>query len=353
VRLRLEKRETVGPALQAAALALALGGAALVTALMLRLAGANVLDAFVALVRGSVGSGPALARTLVKATPLILTGLATVVAFQAKVWNIGQEGQLYSGAILAYWAYLIFGWLPPAALFPVILVFAFVGGAICASIAAAAKARFNVDEIITTIMLNYIVTYLLSLLLSGPWKDPASYYRHTPPIVQSAQFPVIVPGTGLHTGLIVSLVAAGFVYLILGKTALGYEIRAAGFNPIASRFQGISLTRILVVVMLLSGGLAGLAGAGELFGVGYRLEADISLGYGYTGIIIAMLADLQPLAVIPAAVFFGGLINGASLLQVITGVPSALSYALQAVVLLFLLGARAVVAYRVRRVGDA
>lgn len=335
--------------MQLLSVVLALAAALLLTAILVSVAGADVREGFVALYEGAFGSGKAIAESLVKATPLILTGLATVVAFRARVWNIGQEGQLFAGAIFAYWAYVSFDGLPPAALFAVVLLAAMVGGAICAMIAAVVKARFGVDVIITTIMLNYIIAYLLSWLLSGPWRDPNSYYQHSPSLPEAAHFPLIIGGTRLHIGFAVGLVASLIIYLLLEKTPRGYEIRAFGFNPIATEFQGTNVVRLLIIVMLISGGIAGLAGAGELFGIHYRLKSDISLGYGYTGIIIAMLAGLQPLVVVPAAIFFGGLVNGAFRLQVTTGVPASLVYVIQAAVLLFLLTARAVVNYRIRR----
>jgi simple sugar transport system permease protein len=201
-------------------------------------------------------------------------------------------------------------------------------------------------------MLNYIILYILSWLLSSPWKDPATYFRQSPLIAEASQFPAIIDGTRLHIGFVIALLAAIGLYFLLEKTPLGYEIRAAGNNPIALSFQGTSVVKILIIVMLISGALSALAGVGELFGIHHRLRADISLGYGYTGIAIAMLANLQPLAVIPAAIFFGGLINGSSNLQVVTGVPSAITDVIQAVVLLFLLAANAGINYRLRRIND-
>jgi simple sugar transport system permease protein len=298
---------------------------------------------------GAFGSWKAISESMVKATPLMLTGLATTVAFRAKVWNIGQEGQLYAGAMMAYWAYRLFVGLPPILLAVVVLLAAILGGALWGLIAAAIKAKYGVDVIISTIMLNYIVLYLLSWLLTSPWKDPATYYRQSALIAEADQFPAIIAGTRLHIGFVIAIISSILLYLLIEKTPLGYEIRAFGQNPTALRFQGTSVVWILILVMLISGGLAGLAGVTELFGIHHRLRADISLGYGYTGITIAMLAGLQPLAVIPAAIFFGGLINGSSNLQIVTGVPAAITYVIQAVVLLFLLAATAIVNYRVTR----
>jgi simple sugar transport system permease protein len=347
-RLKLEKREHITPLAQIGALAGAVLLSILVTGFLMYLGGANLKAGFIALFEGAFGSWQAIIESLVKATPLILTGLATVVAFRARIWNIGQEGQLYVGAIAAYWAYLQFIDLPPIVLIPIIILSALVGGALCGLIPAVIKAKLGVDEIIITIMLNYIVTYFLSWLLSGPWKDPNHYYQQSPTILEKAQFPVLLDHTRLHLGFLLAIVAAIVIYLLLSKTPLGYEIKAIGLNPIAARFQGINVVKTMVMVMLISGALSGLAGTGELFGVIFRLKSTISLGYGYAGIIIAMLAGLQPLAVVPVAILFGGLINGSFYLQTATNVPAAIVYVIQAIVLLFFLIARAISAYKVR-----
>lgn len=350
MKLTFEKRENVRPGLHVLGIVIALAAVLAVTAILIAIAGANVREGFMAMVKGAFGSWKAISESLVKATPLMLTGLATTVAFRAKVWNIGQEGQLYAGAIMAYWAYRLFVGLPPIPLVVVVLLAAIVGGALWGLVAAAIKAKYGVDVIISTIMLNYIVLYLLSWLLAGPWKDPATYYRQSPLIAVADQFPAIIAGTRLHIGFVIAIISTTLLYLLIEKTPMGYEIRAYGQNPTALRFQGISVVWILILVMLISGGLSGLAGVTEMFGIHHRLRADISLGYGYTGITIAMLAGLQPFAVIPAAIFFGGLMNGSSNLQIVTGVPAAITYVIQAAVLLFLLAASALVNYRIKRI---
>ncbi|HSB67665.1 MAG TPA: ABC transporter permease [Anaerolineales bacterium] len=353
LRLKIEKRKKLHPIVQLGALAAAIALSFLATGILMLIGKADVGAGFIALFEGAFGTWRACVETLVKATPLILTGLATVIAFRARIWNIGQESQLYIGGITAYWAYTQFINLPPIALIPIIVLFALLGGAICGFIPAVIKARFSVDEIITTIMLNYIVTYFLSWLLSGPWKDPNHYYQQSPTILESLQFPILIPHTRLHLGFALAIVAAVVIYLLIAKTPLGYEIQAMGLNPTAARFQGINVVKTMVIVMMISGALSGLAGAGELFGVINRLKSTISLSYGYTGIIIAMLTGLEPLAVVPVAILFGGLINGSFLLQTTTNIPSALVYVIQSIVLLFFLGARALSAYKIRLVINA
>jgi simple sugar transport system permease protein len=348
MRIKIEKRKNVRPFTQLMALLGALLLSIIVTGVLMLISKANILAGFVALFEGAFGSWQACVESLVKATPLILTGLATVIAFRARIWNIGQEGQLYLGAITAYWAYSQFITLPPILLIPIIIVFAWVGGALCGLLAAVIKAKFRVDEIITTIMLNYIVIYLLSWLLSGPWKDPNHYYQQSPTVLDKVQFPILLVHTRLHLGFLLAVIAAVVIYLLISKTPLGYEIQAMGLNPTASRFQGIGVVRTMIIVMLISGALSGLAGTGELFGVIHRLKSTISLEYGYTGIIIAMLAGLEPLVVVPVAILFGGLINGSFFLQTTTNIPAAIVYVIQAIVLLFFLGARAASTYKIR-----
>ena len=348
MKIKIEKRENVRPLTRLIVLIGALLLSVIVTGMLMYIGKANILEGFIALFEGGFGSWQAFIESIVKATPLMLTGLATVVAFRARIWNIGQEGQLYIGAITAYWAYSQFVNLPPILLIPIIILFALIGGAICGLIPAVIKAKFGVDEIIITIMLNYIVIYFLSWLLSGPWKDPNHYYQQSPTVLEKVQFPILLAHTRLHLGFVLALIAGILLYLLITKTPLGYEIQAMGLNPTASRFQGINVVKTMFIVMLISGALSGLAGTGELFGVIHRLKSTISLEYGYTGIIIAMLAGLEPLVVIPVAILFGGLINGSFFLQTTTNVPAAIVYLIQAIVLLFFLGARAISIYKIR-----
>jgi len=352
LRFKIEKRKHVSSLVQLISLSAAIILSVLITGLLMYVGKVNIGAGFIALFDGAFGSWKACVETLLKATPLILTGLATVIAFRARIWNIGQESQLYFGAIMAYLAYTQFIFLPPIILIPIIILFAIIGGAICGFIPAMIKAKFAVDEIITTIMMNYIVTYFLSLLLSTVWKDPNHYYEQSPTILEKFRFPILLENNRLHLGFILAIIATVIIFLLISKTPLGYEIKAMGLNPIAAKFKGINLIKTMVIVMMISGALSGLAGAGELFGVIFRLKSTISLGYGYTGIIIAMLAGLEPLAVVPVAILFGGLLNGSFLLQTTTNIPSSLVYVIQAIVLLFFLSARAISNYRLRIVAN-
>lgn len=349
LNIRIERRTQVNPLVQTTSLMIALVAALAVSSLLIISAGASVSEAFLALFGGGFGSWDAFLETLVKSSPMILTGLAATLAFRAQIWNIGAEGQLVTGAMFSYWTAMNLAHLPAPLLFVVILFAAFLGGALCGWIPGYLKARLNANEIIVTVMMNYIVRYSLSFMLSGPWKDPGSFYLQSSMIPEKSFFPLLIADSRLHAGFLVALLIAFILYILLFKTVFGYNVRAMGLNPTASKFKGIPIQRVVIAVMVLSGGVAGLAGAGELVGLQHRLRLDISGGYGFTGIIIAMLAGLHPLAVILAAIFFGGLVNGSLRMQIVTGVPVAIVYVIQAIVLLFLLTAQVISRYQVRR----
>lgn len=350
--LRFEKREHSSRMWQVSMVLLAIIVALLISGGLIISAGANVGKAFAGLYGGASGSSSAFIETLVKATPLILTGLAATIAFRGKIMNIGAEGQLLAGAMTGYWAIVNLTWLPPEIYFFVILLAAFIGGAICGLIPGLLKAILKVDETIVTVMMNYVVLYILSYLLSGPWQAPGEYYKFSAPIPESAQYGVLFSNTRLHNGFIVAVVAAIVVFWLLQRTRLGYEIRAIGLNSTAAKFKGVNVSRIIIIVMMLSGGIAGLGGIGEVIGIQHRLRMDLSSGSGFTGIIVAMLAGLNPLAVIVVAIFMGGLINGSNRMQILSNVPTALVYAMQAIVLLCLLSFQVLANYRIRRAQD-
>jgi simple sugar transport system permease protein len=330
---------------------LALAMSLIACALMLSAAGADIGKAFYNIYKGAFGGWNATVKTLVMSTPLILTGVACTVAFRARIWNIGAEGQLFAGAMMAYWASTCLNGSPAGVVIPVVLVAAFAGGALYGGLAGYLKARFAVNEVLATVMLNYVIRYVLSFMLTGgPWRDPSSFYQQTPKVAEAAHFPLLLAGSRLHLGFLVAILAAVAVYFFITRTSLGYEVRAIGYNPVASRFKGISVGRTLVIVMLISGGIAGLAGAGEVFGLHFRLKPDISTGFGFTGIIIAMLAGLHPLGVIAAAVLFGGLVNGGIRMQIFTGVPTAMISAIEGIILLFFLTSAVLTRYEIKRV---
>lgn len=348
---RLEPRSEVTTKGRVGVLAVSLIGALILCALLFLAVGVNPVAAFASLLQGAFGTWRAATETLVKATPLIFTGLATAIAFRARLWNIGAEGQVFAGAMFAYWCQSGLAGLSPVVQLPVIIVGAMAGGGLYAGLAALLKTRFRVDEVISTVMLNYIIVYMLSLLLlKGPWSEAGGFFEQTAKVDPGSVLPILFDKTRLHLGFLVALVAAGVAWLLIKRTPMGFEIRAAGSNLRALEVQGTNSTRVILMVMLISGALAGLAGMSEVYGVHYRVKAGALATYGYTGIIVAILGQLNPWGVVIAAILFGALVNGATFMQIKTGVPSALIYAIEAIILLFYLAGWAASSFRLRRV---
>ena len=313
-------------------------------ALMLILLGANPIKAYGALVEGAFGSGNALADTVVKATPLLLIGLGICISFRGNVINIGGEGQMIIGALVATALGLIFPDWPGLLLVPLAMLAGFFGGAIWGGIPGALKAYFNVNEILSTIMMNAIAVQLMNFLLSGPMIDPiqaskASKIPQTARLATAYDLPRLVP-TRLHLGALIAVVLAVLVFILLWRTTLGYRIRAVGQNPQASRYAGIDVKKQVVLALLLSGAFAGLAGAIQVYGVNHRMITDGSAtGFtgsaGFNGIVAALFGQLHPLGTIPASFLFGALLVGANKLQRVMQVPSALIIALNGLVVIF------------------
>ena len=351
---RLEPRAQPHGTARLLALVAAMLGAALVSSLLFVAVGARPSEAMFAIVRGAAGSWRSATETLVKATPLILTGLATAVAFRARIWNIGAEGQVFAGAMFAYWCQSTVSGQPAAVQFPVVIAGAMVGGALYAGLAGVLKTAFRVDEVISTVMLNYVIIYVLSLLLlGGPWSEAGNFFEQTAQVAEASELPVLFERSRLHIGFLLALAAALIVHLMMTQTPFGFEIRASGSNLRALEVQGTNVARLVVVIMLASGALAGLAGATEVYGVHHRLKAGAVAGYGYAGIIVAILGQLNPWGIVVAGIAFGALVNGATLMQIETGVPSALIYAIEAILLIFFLVGWAASSFRLRRVGRA
>ncbi len=315
-------------------LALAIG------AVMLLVLNVNPITAYSALIEGAVGSPYALTQTLVKATPLLLVGLGICIAFRGGVINIGGEGQIIVGGLATTAMTLAFAGLPAVVLIPLGMLTGLVAGAVWGGIAGALKARFGVNEILTTIMMNAIAQQLANFLLRGPLIDPKELQAGTmlaqsPPLPEAAWLPRLVPQTLLHAGAIVALVMAVVVYILLWRTVAGYRIRAVGLNPDASRYAGIRVPMYQALALLLSGALAGLAGSVEVMGVSHRMMDGVSAGYGFSGIVAALFGKLHPLGAIPASAIFGALLVGADKMQRAVQVPSALIETLNGLIVLF------------------
>jgi len=315
-----------------------------VGAVILLVLGVNPLKAYAALWDGAFGSGNALAETLVKATPLLLVALGICISFRGDVINIGGEGQMIVGAILATWIGLTFTSLPGWLVIVLAMLAGFLGGAIWGGIPGFLKAYFNVNEILSTVMMNAIAVQLMNFLLRGPMIDPsqaqlASKIPQTARLLEFFRLPRLMP-TRLHLGALIAVLLAVLVYILLWRTVLGYRIRAVGQNPHASRYAGINVKRYVVLALLLSGAFAGLAGAVQVYGVNYRMITDGSAsGFtgnaGFNGIVAALFGQLHPIWSIPASILFGALLVGANSMQRMVQVPSALVIALNGLVVVF------------------
>ena len=300
--------------------------------------------AYAAILQGAVGSKFGLTMTLVKATPLLLVGSGICIAFRASVINIGGEGQIIVGALAGTAFPLAFPGLSTWLLIPATCLAGFSAGAFWGFIPGILKARLRVNEILSTIMMNAIALQLMNLLLQGPLMDPEGISRGTF-LAQSAQlprqvwFPKLVPQTLLHAGAIIALLLAILAWVLLWKTTIGYNIRAVGLNPSASRYSGIKVPFYEALALTLAGGFSGLAGAIEVIGVQHRLMEGLTSGYGFTGIVAALLGGLHPIGLIPASIVFGGLLVGADKMQRAVQVPSALVTAVLGLIVLFVSGA--------------
>jgi len=347
--LRLEPRMQVPIAITLAAPLVAIVLTLLLCAALIAWAGAPAGRAYILLFDGAFGSRFAIGETLTRATPLILTGLAAAVAFRAHFYNIGAEGQLYVGALAAV---AVGGGAiaaPTVVLFPLMIAAGMLAGALLLLIPALAKSRLGVDEVVTTLLLNFVALLFVSMMLDGPMKDPTSMgWPQSVPLGTELEFSKLLERSRVHSGLIFAMALALILWVVNARTTFGYEMRAVGANAKAARFAGIAVDRVVIKTALVSGALAGLAGVGEVAGRAGYLTLDMSPGYGYSGIVIAMLASLNPLGVVLAAVFVAGVIVGADSMSRVIGVPSYLADVIVAISLLSMLVATVLARYKVR-----
>ncbi len=320
-----------------AASLLAVGIALLISAAVIAAAGANPLAALTALADGAFGSADGWSEVAVRCCPLLLTGLAVTVAFRAGVWNIGAEGQLLVGATMVAWLGTRIGGAPSWLAIPAVLTAAALGGAAWAAIAAALKVARSVDEVIGTIMLNFIALGCVSYLVHGPLMEASGAYPQTDALAATARLPRLLSGYRVHLGIVLAIAAAGLVHVLLFRTKLGFAMRATGLNAVAARLAAWPIGRTLFGSLAISGALAGLAGGAEVSGVTFRLYEQFSPGYGYTAIAVALLAQLHPVGVVATAVLFAALDVGSSAMQRSAGVSAVLVSVIQATVIFSLL----------------
>jgi simple sugar transport system permease protein len=349
----IEPREGIPRWLPAAISVGAVVLALLIGAVILALAGGDPLAAYAQIARSSFGGIDVFSDTLVKATPLILVGLACTLAFRMRLWNIGAEGQFFMGAWGAsavVLAPLVTAETPGWIVITLMLLAGMAAGALWGFVPGYLKARYNVNEIISTLMLNYIAIAWNDFFIFGVWSEGG--FQMSPTFPRNAWLPRLsdlarsisaFSGLTLHLGLLFALLAAVVVWLILNRSRWGYEIRLIGDNKRAAEYAGVPIKRQIVLVMMLSGALAGLAGMSEISGVVHRLQGAISPGYGFTGIIVAWLAKLNPFAVIVVSILFGALILAGREIQ-----PSGIPKLIQGVVLMCLIASDFLLRYRVR-----
>lgn len=311
------------------ALALLVGG------IIMQFSGKDALNAYQVLFDSAVGDERAWANTLLAATPLIFTGLATLIAFRAGIFNVGVEGSLYVGAFAGAWVGFTFVDLPGVLLIPMAFIVGGLVGGLWGLIPGGLKAYLKVDEIVTTIMLNYVAILFTDYLVTGPFFVPGMANAMSAEVAPQAELPRLIPRSQLNLSFLVALLVFVAVWWLLRRTTLGYEISASGTNPIFARWMGMPTVRTILLVMFISGFIGGLAGVGQALGVHYRFVSGFSRGLGFDGIVVTLVGRNSPLGVLLAALFFGALRSGASTMEMFTQIPRDLIDIVIALVIFF------------------
>ncbi len=348
MRIVFEKRQSVSRGIRVLVPVVSLFFALIFGACLLLVSGVNPLTAYAAMAVGAFGDVHALAETLVKAIPLMLTGLGVSIAFRMLFWNIGAEGQLAMGGLVATGVAIhASDVLPPWSVLPVTILLGMLAGALWAAIPAALRAYLQVNETITTLMMNYVAILLVSHVYHGPWRDPDGYgFPGTARFPEAAWLPRLYDRA--HLGLVFAIIAAAILWFLVQRTKWGFELRITGENPQAARYVGIHIPRLIVVAMLVSGSLCGLAGASEVTGVMRRLQQGLTVGYGYTAIIVAWMGQLNPWGVLLVALLLAGLLVGGDQIQMAMGLPAAMGLVMQGALLFPMLGGALFAEYRLR-----
>ena len=322
----------------------------LISAIPIYVGGVNPLYGYSELLYGALGNKLAITETFVLFAPLLLCGLAVALAFTCKFWNIGAEGQLYSGGLFASLFAVYATSIPSIVAIPVMLLVGFLGGAGWAAIPAILKVKLKVDEVVTTLLGNWVMTYAVEAILFGPWKNPVTGWHESPVISDTTRFPILIAGSRFHFGIILALLVAVAFYVIIKKTKWGFELLGIGGNPTASYAAGINVPRQIILAAIVSGGIAGLAGVGQVAGIEFHMKTDLSPGYGYTGVVIAMVGGLAPIGVVLASLLMAVVTQGTQAMHRATGVPWALAEGIQGIILLCLLVGIFFTKYRLKRV---
>ena len=347
--MRLDPRERVPLWMVVLAPLIAVVVSLLLCSLLIVWAKEPVLESYILMAKSVVGSKFGLTETLSRATPLIFTGLAVAVAFRARFWNIGAEGQFYFGCLAVTWLGTGMFSLPPILMIPLMFLAGAVAGGALLYVSVVLKSRMKVDEVVTTLLLNFVVLLLVSFLLEGPWKDPMSLgWPQAAPVIDDAVLPKLLERTRLHLGLPIAVLMSILVWFLMTKTVWGYEIRAVGHNIVAAKFAGIPVNTTMLRTAMISGGLAGMAGVSEVAGLKGYLTLDISPGFGYAGIAVAMLVQLHPIGVIISAIFLSAVFVGADSMSRASDVPSYIADVVTAVSLLMVLLSVMLTRYKIR-----
>ena len=343
--VKLEKRLNPSAAMNVIVPLVSVLAAFVVGAIFLTLTDRDPLEVYTAMFKGALGSQYGLAETVVKAIPLMLCALGISAAFRMQLWNIGAEGQFYMGAFAASYLPLSHPQLPMWLMLPGMALLGCIGGGLWGLVPAVLRARWKVNEIITTLMLNYVAILWVDFLVYGPWKDPKGFNF---PLTAKFTAAAALPNFGdsrIHVGLIIAVVLAAVFWVVFEKSRWGFEIKVIGASEQAARYAGMNIRRNIYWVMLLSGAVCGLAGMAEVSGIVGRLQPNLSPGYGYTAIIVAWLSKLNPAAILLVSILFGALQVGGFFVQTM-GVPASVAAMLQGAVLFFVVGGEFLTQYR-------
>lgn len=344
--VKFEKRLNPSVAMNVAVPLLSVLAALLVGSVFLLLTGRDPVEVYEAMFKGAFGSRYGLSETVVKAIPLMLCALGISAAFRMQLWNIGAEGQFYMGAFAASWLALTFPGLPAVFMLPGMLLLGCAAGGVWGLVPAVLRARWKVNEIITTLMLNYVAILWVDYLVYGPWKDPQGFnFPLSAKFAPAAALPTF-GASRIHWGLLLAILLAALFWIVFEKSRWGYEVKVIGSSEQAARYAGMDIGKNIYRVMLLSGAVCGLAGMAEVSGIVGRLQPNLSPGYGYTAIIVAWLSRLHPAAILVVAVLFGALQVGGYFVQTM-GVPASVSAILQGAVLFFVVGGEFLTKYRI------
>lgn len=317
-----------------------------VAGVIILIKGVNPLQAYGAMIEGAFGSVRAITETARLATPLLLIGLGLVLAFRCKTWNIGAEGQYLIGGLSAVWVGLTWGETAPSAvIIPMMLLIGTISGALWATLPGLLKAQLGISEIVVSLMMNFIALFGLAYIVRVPLKNPEYYLPQTAQLSMTARLPALF-GTRIHVGVLIALASVFLVNYVLWRTTFGYELRAVGANVKAAEVAGISVSRSIVLAMMLSGAFAGLAGAIQVMGVYFYAFQELAAGYGYTAVLIVILGQMNPYGVLLTAFLFAALVIGADFMQRAVGLQQALVHFIQATVVMFFLIGNAIVKRR-------